>query len=285
MRVSTFQIHNQAAQQLQSLGAQAADTQRQISYGKRLVNPSDDPVGAARLVSINQELGARAQYIANADAADTQLALEDATLQQLTETIQRVQELVIQAGSGVQSQEDRSFIAVEIQARFEELVSLANTKDAQGQFLFSGFQAGQIPFESLSDGVVYRGDGGQRNVQIDRGQFVAVNNSGEELFMRVPVSDARAVAGQVSSGEIGISGVGVVDQTLADAFYPDKLIVQFEEPAAAGGVPNVTVRRQSDLRVVDGLENVPYESGSINHRAGYPVSAERIRPAGRFGSH
>jgi len=280
MRISSFQIHSQASERLQALGADAAKTQERISHGKRLVTPSDDPVGAARLVGINQELRARAQFIKNVDSVDAQLALEDSTLQQVTETIQRVQELVIQAGSGVQSMEDRSFIAVEIEARFEELMSLVNSKDAHGQFLFSGFQGEQVPFVQQGETVVYRGDAGTRSVQIDRGQYVALNDSGQELFMRVPVAEARPTIGSVNAVDLNVATVEVIDQQALEAFYPDKLVVEFNELAAASGSPNYTVRRQSDLRPVDGLENVPYASGGIIAAAGLQLQITGTPQAG-----
>lgn len=280
MRISSFQIHSQASERLQALGADAAKTQERISHGKRLVTPSDDPVGAARLVGINQELRARAQFIKNVDSVDAQLALEDSTLQQVTETIQRVQELVIQAGSGVQSMEDRSFIAVEIEARFEELMSLVNSKDAHGQFLFSGFQGEQVPFVQQGETVVYRGDAGTRSVQIDRGQYVALNDSGQELFMRVPVAEARPTVGSVNAVDLNVATVEVIDQQALEAFYPDKLVVEFNELAAASGSPNYTVRRQSDLRPVDGLENVPYASGGIIAAAGLQLQITGTPQAG-----
>lgn len=280
MRISSFQIHNQASERLQALGADAANTQERISHGKRLVNPSDDPVGAAKLVGINQELRARAQFVKNADSADAQLALEDSTLQQVTETIQRVQELVIQAGSGVQTMQDRSFIAVEIEARFEELMSLVNSKDAQGQFLFSGFQGEQMPFVQDGEAVVYQGDAGKRSVQVDRGQYVALNDSGQELFMRVPVAEARPTVGSVNAVGLYVATVEVIDQQALEQFYPDKLVVEFNEPAAASGSPNYTVRRQSDLRPVDGLENVPYASGGIIAAGGVQLQITGTPQAG-----
>ena len=185
MRISTFQIHEQASQQIQTLGAQAAATQAKISNGKRLTQPGDDPVGAARLVSLKQAMGAREQYLKNADAADSALALEESVLKQVTELLHRVQELTLAAGSGVQTPEDRVFIASEVEARFEELIALANTKNASGQYIFSGFKSQKMPFQRSSEGVQYHGDEGQRRVDIERGQTVRMNDSGNKVFMAV----------------------------------------------------------------------------------------------------
>jgi len=266
VRISSFEIHRQATAQLQNLGAQAANTQQQIASGRRIVNPSDDPVGAARAIEINQELRSRAQYVANSELADNTLALEDSVLAQVTSAIHRVQELTIQAGSGVQTVEDQRFIAAEIQTRFEELVALANTRGADGQFIFSGFATDTPPFAVNGNEVVYQGDSGQRQLFIDRGQTITLNDTGDELFVRVASNDVNLSAASIPAvpgrSEAALSGLEVVDQDLIDAFFPDELVVKFNPLEEAGGEVNFSVLRASDARPVDGLVNVVYGSGN-----------------------
>ena len=270
MRISSFQIHNQASQQLQTLGAQTAATQQQISYGKKLVAPSDDPIGASRVIQINQEVAARAQYVKNAEAADVQLALEDAILDQMTDLLQRVQELTLQAGSGVQTLADRQFIASEIEARFEELVGLANSQNPAGQYLFSGFQADEAPFRAVGNDVIYTGDEGQRNVQVDRGQYVTLNDSGAALFMDLSVPNARFEATSVPES-LEVNSVQIADQTLVDDFFPDDVVVEFNE---VSGSMTYTVRRASDNRPLEGLANIPFTGNASISAAGVSFRVE-----------
>lgn len=280
MRVSTFQIHNQAAEQLQLLGAQTAHTQQQIAQGKRLVMPGDDPVGASRVVNLNHELGARDQFVKNVDAADVHLALEDSLLQQMTEVIQRVQELSLQAGSGIQTAEDRKFIAVEIEERFEQMLALANTKNSNGQYVFSGFKGEVPPFEVAGNTIAYNGDNGQRKLQVDRGQYVTINDSGEKLFMNVAADVINVEAAGNNSKDARLGPLTVVDQQLAADLFPDKLIIEFQPPADAGGVRNFTVTRQSDGRPVEGMVNVPYPSLSDVTVSGIQFKVEGSPQAG-----
>lgn len=266
MRISSFEIHRQAASQLTQLGADVARTQQQISSGKRIVDPSDDPVGAARAVELKQAIATRGQYLQNANAADNALSLEDSILGQVSNLINRVQELTIQAGSGVQTQDDRRYIAAEIQSRFQELVSLVNTKDADGQYIFAGFKSDTAPFAVNGNTITYNGDSGQRGIQIDQGQMVSLNDPGDRIFMRV---DSDAVNANVKNllvdparGNAAAAAVKVTDATQAEGFYPDKLIVEFRPPSEAGGSPNYTVVRASDQRPVDGLVNVPFAAGA-----------------------
>ncbi|MEM7101075.1 MAG: flagellar hook-associated protein FlgL [Pseudomonadota bacterium] len=262
MRISSAQIHRQATEQLQQLGAQAAQTQQQIASGKRLVAPGDDPVGAARLISINQELSERAQYLVNTDNADVQLGLTDTVLNEVVEVVQRVQELTLQAGSGVQSQDDRALIAVELEARLEELIGLANSANASGQYLFSGFDGETPPFEQRDGVIEFTGDNGRRLSQIDRGQFVATNVSGQDVFVDLPSQFTNVLVQDESADSSALRELTIVDQDALDGFFPEKLVIQFNDPAEAGGQTNYTVRRGSDLRVVEGLENVVFSGPS-----------------------
>ena len=263
MRISSFQIHQQASQQLVQLGAQVAETQQQISSGKRVLVPSDDPMGAARLVNLAQEQSAREQFVANADAADVQLNLQESVLSQITELVQRVQELTLQAGSGVQTAEDHAFIATEIEARFDELMTLANTRNATGQYLFSGFRGRTAPFQQDGQQVVYHGDEGVRQVEIDRGQYVQINDAGSDIFMNLETGTIHPTIKE-QSANLSLSGLASSDQTELAAFFPDEVHVEFTENA---GQLSYTVRRTSDGRVMGGLENVPY-TGSTTVSAG-----------------
>jgi flagellar hook-associated protein 3 FlgL len=266
MRISSFEIHRQASNQLQQLGADVARTQQQISSGKRIVDPSDDPVGAARAVELKQALGVRNQYLANANAADNALSLEDSILAQVSNLINRVQELTIQAGSGVQTQEDRGYIAAEIESRFAELVSLVNTRDSDGQYVFAGFKSDTVPFQVNGDSITYNGDSGQRGIQIDQGQVVSLNDPGDRIFMRVDSANVHASVKPVlvdpDSNNAAAGSVKVIDAALAEDFYPDRLVVEFRPPEEAGGVPNYSVLRMSDQRPIEGLVNIPFASGA-----------------------
>ena len=84
MRISSFELHRQASSQIQSLGANVAKTQQQISNGKRIVDPSDDPVGAAKAIEIKQAIGVRNQFIDNASLANGSLAFEESILNRVT---------------------------------------------------------------------------------------------------------------------------------------------------------------------------------------------------------
>ncbi|HEX7036416.1 MAG TPA: flagellar hook-associated protein FlgL [Pseudomonadales bacterium] len=263
MRISTSQINQHAIDSMLDIARQVNDTRIEISSGRRVNKPSDDPVGAARIVKLKQELALRTQYNRNIDSAEAQLRREEAVLQQVVGVLHRVRELMLSAGSGVKSADDRRFIATEIESRFNELADLMNTRSPTGDYLFAGYQSKQQPFTVNGDQVTYHGDDGRRTVQVDAGHRVAVTDSGRSIFMDVdargPVFNVAAHPDNDPLAAATITSRGVVDRDAVAAFHPDGLIIEFRPLSeSATGSPNFTVRRMSDNRPVEGFENVDF---------------------------
>ena len=96
MRISNAQVFTQSLESMIQLRASSAAYQQQISSGKRLVNPSDDPVAAARIVAINEKIGAIEQYARNANAVESNINQQSIVLTDVTNALQRVRDLVLQ---------------------------------------------------------------------------------------------------------------------------------------------------------------------------------------------
>ncbi|WP_077531164.1 flagellar hook-associated protein FlgL [Vreelandella utahensis] len=244
MRVSTSQIFNQGIQQFQNLNAQQARTQEQVATGKQVLSPSDDPVASTRIVQLKDDLARSEQYQDTLNMTQTRLEREDGTLSSYTDALARTRELMVQAGSGSLSESDRESIAQELRQVKGQMVSLANTQGPEGEFLFAGFQGGEKPFgEDVSGNIEYRGDSGERSVQIDDGVTIKVNDNGRETFEAIPSDrptfNTRASQSNEGSGRIS-SGV-VTDREAFEEFYPDDLMVSFER---SGGDTKYTVKSQ-----------------------------------------
>jgi flagellar hook-associated protein 3 FlgL len=265
---------------------QAANTQNQIATGRRYQTAADDPLGAVQVERLNRELAQREQYQKNIDLAESELRLEESSLTQAGNLLQRVRELTVQAGNPINTPQDRSFIAAEVETRLDELMQLMNTRLASGDYLFGGNAGGQPPFVRDASGAIrYQGDEGQRAVQIDGSIRLPVNDSGKRLFVDVPsartTASGRGHSGNPPGGTGVITRPEVVDQEALDAFHPDRLIIQFEPLSEdPGGLPNFTVRRASDNRVVDGLENVRFEAGAAITASGVAFTLDGAPRAG-----
>ncbi len=186
MRLSTSQIFQQSITAMQSQQTDLAKTQMQLSTGKQNLSPSDDPAAATRILDLNNVIETNTQYQRNADFANTRLYMEEAVLTEVGDILQRTRELSVQANNSTLSASDRQGIAFEVRENIKALVQLGNSKDATGEYLFSGFKTGTIPFTDDGAGnFTYQGDQGQRNLQIGAERQIAIGDSGDNVFMQV----------------------------------------------------------------------------------------------------
>lgn len=267
MRLSSSLIYDRGLQGILDGQSQLTDTQERISVGQRILTPSDDPVASAQILRVEQEISITEQYQANTDTAENRLRVEETTLDAIGNSIIRIQELSVQANSGLLSLSDRRALAVEVRERGDEILGLLNTRDPNGEYVFAGFRGGNAPFEVRNGGgYVYNGDEGQREIQITSGNTIPVSDSGKALFVDIDAAENTFItsANQNNSGSGQISVGLVVDQEVFDQTYHDDYVIKFN---ALAPLPNYTVTRRSDgAPVLAGdppvpLTNVTYTSG------------------------
>jgi flagellar hook-associated protein 3 FlgL len=182
MRISTNLVYQQAVANMQRQQSLLAKTQQQMSLGTRMVSPSDDPVGASRVLVVEQARATNEQYGVNRNNAGSSLTLEESTLGGITTLLQNVRTSVLYAGNPTLSNADRKMIAIELRSRFEELLGLANTTDGEGLYLFSGYQNSSQPFTGTPGSVAYNGDQGQRLIQVSATRQIPVSDAGTDVF-------------------------------------------------------------------------------------------------------
>ncbi len=190
MRISTMQIYNGGTAGIQKLQSDLYSAQNQVSTGRRIVTPKDDPIGAAQALMVTQAGAVNELYLKNQGTADSKLSALDSTLQGINDELVNIYEKSIAAGNGAYSDSDRKAIAAELTERLDSLISLANTQDGNGRYVFAGFQSTTKPFSGLP--VVYAGDDGQQKLQVTASQYVTTNLSGNDVFMNVV--DANGVS-------------------------------------------------------------------------------------------
>src|SRR5690606_29402601 len=201
MRISTLQAFNNGVAGLQRNYANATRTQEQISTGNRILTPADDPVASVRLLQLEQQQNVLGQYNSNLTAAKNSLTQEEVTLNSVNTVLHRVRELALQAGNGALDPQDRKSIAAELREREDELLSLMNTRNARGEYLFSGFQGKTQPFVRGPDGSYkYEGDEGQRKLQIASSLNIAISDSGKSIFQNVVNAGRLEVDGAATLG-------------------------------------------------------------------------------------
>jgi flagellar hook-associated protein 3 FlgL len=219
MRVSTNAIYRTGIEAIQRGQSELARTQLQMSSGKRILTPSDDPNGAVQALQLRQRIAANEQFSRNANYATTRLQQEETVLQQMGGALQRVRELTVQAANATQTDESRRAIAVELRQIRVSLVDMANSRDANGEYLFAGYRSTNRPFINDAGGAIdYLGDTGQRFLALSPDQQVAVGDSGD-AFMTVPRGNGVFVVSPdaANTGAAWVRIAEVVDPTAITA--------------------------------------------------------------------
>jgi flagellar hook-associated protein 3 FlgL len=130
-----------------------------------------------------------------------------------------VRELAVQAGDGALTESDRAAVAAELSSRMQDLAGLANTRSSSGEYIFGGFQGQQAPFVSSASSYTYRGDDGQRQVQVGSSTYVPVSDSGNSIFVAVPSTRLPTVATATNTGSATMAMGQIVDQTQFNASF------------------------------------------------------------------
>lgn len=211
MRISTSGAFANGLTAMQRLQAALDHTQRQISSGRRILRPSDDPIAASRALEIRESIGRLEQFDRNANIAGSRLAQEESLLGSVNNLLQRVRELALQANNATQSDESRKAIAVEMREHLDQLLQIANQKDGSGSYLFAGNMESTTPVARVGGAFTYNGDQAQRYIQIGEGRQVADGDSGAAVFFNIRNGNGNfsttAAATNAGSGVLGAGSV------------------------------------------------------------------------------
>lgn len=227
MRISTSQIFQAGARNLLDGQSKLFQLQNQLSTGKKFLSAQDDPVAAAQVLLNSQSLAINSQYTDNQANATNQLALEEDRLQSVVDSVQYAMEQVVAGGNASYSDSQREFIAENLQSQFDFLLGMANSTDASGYYLFSGYQGSTKPFQLQASGsVIYAGDDGQRLLQVGASRQIAVSDSGRDIFENIRTGNGTfSLAASSTNTGSGIIGSGsVLDPT---AWTGDDYQIQF----------------------------------------------------------
>ncbi|MEN9657697.1 MAG: flagellar hook-associated protein 3 [Pseudomonadota bacterium] len=210
MRIATTTIYKQGAAELQRHSSVQAKLQNQLSTGRRVLTPADDPISSAKILDVTQAQELNKQYAVNSQTADSAMRLSESTLQQVTELLHDIYSLAVSAGNPSQTVAEKKLIDAQLQGQYKEMMSLANATDGVGAYLFSGFKGSTQPFSETSFGnVTYAGDDGQRLMQISGSRQIPVSESGYQIFQAGRTGNGSFVS-SANSVAPGNSGSGIV---------------------------------------------------------------------------
>jgi len=190
MKISTNLLFERGAAQMSNVQSQLAKSQTQLAQGKQVINASDAPNQAATIQRLQSILNRQESYQNSLNTVKTRLQGEESALQSVSDLLVRAKEVAVQGANDTLNPGDRKALATEMQALRDQMLSLANTKDSNGNYLFAGSRVKQPAFSETANGSpVYLGDQTHMNVRVGEQRSIAVNRTGTDAFVPVPRVD------------------------------------------------------------------------------------------------
>lgn len=255
MKISTQLLFSRAAEQMSLVQNKISDSQVQLSQGKQLIKPSDAPDQAAVIQRMKTVMSRQESFHASLSTLNSRLQNEDTTLKSATNLLVRAKEIAVQAGNGTLAPVNRKALAAEMQGVRDQLLSLANAKDNNGNFLFSGSRSDKPAFGSPGPGQtpVYQGDQTRMTVMVGDQRTIPINRTGTDAF--VSISRINEVSGKPE----GVGFFKVMDDLIAGINFSNGVAIQrggAEMTSLLNGLSLAHADIGTDLNVVEQQSNV-----------------------------
>ena len=248
MKISTAYLFDRSVNQMSSVQSDLAHTQAQVSAGKQVISPSDAPDQAAAIQRLKSVLNHQDSYLKALTTVKARLEGEDSNLQSVSDMLIRAKELAVQSANDTLNPANRKAWAVELKGLRDQMLSMANSRDSNGNYLFGGSRVKQAPFAQDTMGqVTYKGDQTRMQVRVGEQRTIPLNRSGAEAFTPVIRTDA---AGQTSARGF----FGVMDDLIAGITNSDRPAMQRgvgEMDNLLNGISLARANVGTDLNVVD----------------------------------
>ncbi|NMX91048.1 MULTISPECIES: flagellar hook-associated protein 3 [unclassified Pseudomonas] len=225
MRISTEQYFNTTTARYTNNFSNVTKTQQQIDSGVRIQTAADDPVGAARLLLLQQQQDMLGQYAGNISSMKNSLNSEESVLDGINTALQRAGELALQVGGkggGGISDAERKAVAVEIGEIEKQVLSLLNSKDSSGHYLFAGGKSDTPPYARNSDGTYsYQGDETPLSLKVSDTLSMVVNDTGKSILESTVNAGRTQATATVNDGKVLVSGGIVTSPSTYDSSFTD----------------------------------------------------------------
>ncbi len=186
MKISTSFLFDRATERMSTIQNKLATTQAQMAESKQILSPSDAPDQAAAIQRLRGEVERQDSHAQTLNVAMRRFTAEEAALSSSSDILIRVKELGLQAANDTLGPDDRKAVGVELKALRQQLVSLGNSRDDSGNYLFSGTRVNTPAFAEDANGVVsYQGDQTQTQIPAGVERTVQFTRSGTDVFSRV----------------------------------------------------------------------------------------------------
>jgi len=204
MRLSTNMIYQQNMNSVSNAQSLWQDTGVQLSTGNRVNKPSDDPLAASQAIMVQQAQAQNDQYAIARTFANQNMSQEENILSNVTTAIQSAQSLIVNAGDGALSDDDRASLATKLQGIKDQIVNMANSTDGNGRFIFGGYKSDKPPYsvDATTGAVTYSGGDEAISQQVDASRTMTINHTGTQVFNTLTSNPVKEPDGTPSQTDI-----------------------------------------------------------------------------------
>ena len=182
MRISTAMMYQQNMRGVTNAQSEWLRYGEQMSTGKRVTKPSDDPIAASQAVVLSQAQAQNSQYALARTFATQKVSLEENVLGQVTTAIQSAQEKIVNAGNGTLSDDDRASLATDLEGIRNQILNLANSTDGNGRYIFAGYKTDSAPFSGGVNSITYTGGDTAVTQSVDASRTMTIGHTGTQVF-------------------------------------------------------------------------------------------------------
>ncbi|KFZ36911.1 flagellar hook protein FlgL [Shewanella mangrovi] len=264
MRISTAQLYNQSVSSINQHQSSSSALMDQISSGKRVNTAGDDPVASIGIDNLSQQNTLIDQFLKNIDYAKNHLGLAETQTDNAETVLSSMREKISAAVNGTLTDDERQGVADELNAGLQELLTIANSRDESGNYVFAGTAYDQQPFAFDNSGnIVYSGNNGVRTAVVASGVAIPTNIAGDAVFMNSPsgLGDFNVNYSTSQTGEFNVTSAQITNSA---SYVEDDYTLSFTANGS-GGV---------DLQVFDSASNLI--STVNNYDASNPISFNGI---------
>ncbi|HLS53171.1 MAG TPA: flagellar hook-associated protein FlgL [Tissierellaceae bacterium] len=180
MRITNKTLTNTFLRNLSRNLEQMQKYQDQLSSGKEVSRPSDNPMLVSKIMFLKNNILQNKQYNSNINDTIGWVETQDTALNDMTATLNRIRDLIIYGANGSLSDTDRAAIKDEVDMQIDQLADILNT-NFDGRYIFAGQETLTRPFEKGENGLEYLGDDSNIFREISHGVEIGLITSGSSL--------------------------------------------------------------------------------------------------------
>lgn len=207
MRLPTITQFRTQSQMLSSQFERLTYLQTQSVTGKKILRSSENPLLADNIKSVQDHLVRLNSFDTNLSLAESRQGIKESSVKESINIVNQIQELMMRAQNDTNNDSDRNAISKEVEGILSRIGDLANTRDSNGEYIFSGFNIHTPAFRKENGQYIYQGGDQISEIAIGLGVKVEYSDSGYQIFSAIPKGNGDF---SVSADTVNNTGTGVL---------------------------------------------------------------------------